>query len=100
MPASPSRILSPGAASLGSAGEPPQGIENAQGNPRSAVDRGSQNPTLTSQSPTAFIPPATNVGDLPLFCASFNESPRRIQDAGGRIRSLRQISRCPIPSPA
>jgi oxalate decarboxylase len=78
-----------GAASFGNPDEPPQGIVNTQGNPRSAVDPGPQNPTLSGQFPKAFIPPATDVGDLPLFWASFNNAPRRIQD-GGWARQVTQ----------
>jgi oxalate decarboxylase len=78
-----------GAASFGNPDEPPQGIVNTQGNPRGAVDPGPQNPTLSGQFPKAFIPPATDVGDLPLFWASFNDAPRRIQD-GGWARQVTQ----------
>ena len=78
-----------GAANFGNPDEPPQGIVNTQGNPRSAVDPGPQNPTLSGQFPKAFIPPATDVGDLPLFWASFNNAPRRIQD-GGWARQVTQ----------
>jgi len=37
---------------------------------------------LSGQFPAAFSPPTTDVGDLPQFWASFNNAPRRIQDAG------------------
>jgi oxalate decarboxylase len=70
------------AASFGNPDEPPQGVMNTKGNPRGVVDPGPQNPALTGQFPNAFTPPATDVGDLPLFWASFNDSPRRIQDGG------------------
>jgi oxalate decarboxylase len=78
-----------GAATFGNPDEPAQGIVNTQGNPRGAVDPGPQNPTLSGQFPNAFTPPATDVGDLPLFWASFNEAPRRIQD-GGWARQVTQ----------
>src|ERR1700689_4277823 len=78
-----------GAASFGNPDEPPQGIVNTQGNPRGAVDPGPQSPTLSGQFPKAFIPPATDVGDIPLFWASFNDAPRRIQD-GGWARQVTQ----------
>jgi oxalate decarboxylase len=78
-----------GAGNFGNPDEPPQGIVNTQGNPRGAVDPGPQNPTLSGQFPKAFIPPATDVGDLPLFWASFNNAPRRIQD-GGWARQVTQ----------
>jgi oxalate decarboxylase len=77
------------AATFGNPDEPAQGIVNTQGNPRGAVDPGPQNPTLSGQFPNAFIPPATDVGDLPLFWASFNDAPRRIQD-GGWARQVTQ----------
>jgi oxalate decarboxylase len=78
-----------GAATFGNPDEPAQGIVNTQGNPGSAVDPGPQNPTLTGQFPMAFTPPATDVGDLPLFWSSFNEAPRRIQN-GGWARQVTQ----------
>jgi oxalate decarboxylase len=77
------------AASFGNPDEPPQGIVNTQGNPRSAVDPGPQNPALSGQFRAAFTPPATDVGGLPEFWASFNNSPRRIQD-GGWARQVTQ----------
>jgi oxalate decarboxylase len=77
------------AASFGNPDEPPQGIVNTQGNPRSAIAPGPQNPTLSGQFPKAFTPPATDVGDLPQFWASFNNAPRRIQD-GGWARQVTQ----------
>jgi oxalate decarboxylase len=77
------------AASYGNPDEPPQGIVNTQGNPRSAVDPGPQNPALSGQFRKAFTPPATDVGDLPEFWASFNNAPRRIQD-GGWARQVTQ----------
>jgi oxalate decarboxylase len=77
------------AATFGNPDEPPQGAVNAQKNPRSAVDPGPQNPTLSRQFPNAFTPPATDVGDLALFWASFNDAPRRIQD-GGWARQVTQ----------
>jgi oxalate decarboxylase len=77
------------AASFGNPDEPPQGIVNTQGNPRSAVDPGPQNPALSGQFRAAFTPPATDVGGLPEFWASFNNAPRRIQD-GGWARQVTQ----------
>ena len=78
-----------GAANFGNPDEPPQGIANTKNNPRSSVDPGPRNPMLTVQFPRAFTPPATDVGDLPLFWASFNNAPRRIQD-GGWAREVTQ----------
>jgi oxalate decarboxylase len=77
------------AASFGNPDEPPQGIANTQRNPRSAVDPGPQNPALSGQFRAAFTPPATDVGGLPEFWASFNNAPRRIQD-GGWARQVTQ----------
>jgi oxalate decarboxylase len=77
------------AASPGNPDEPPQGLVNTQQNPRSAVDPGPQNPAISGQFPQAFTPPATDVGDLPQFWASFNNAPRRIQN-GGWARQVTQ----------
>jgi oxalate decarboxylase len=76
------------AASYGNPDEPPQGAINAK-NPGSVADPGPQNPNLASQFPSAFSPPPTDVGDLPMFWASFNNAPRRIQNGGW----ARQVTR-------
>jgi oxalate decarboxylase len=68
---------------------PPQGAVNTTGNPASAADPGPQNPALASQFPDAFSPPPTDVGDMPMFWASFNNAPRRIQN-GGWARQVTQ----------
>lgn len=75
------------AASFGNPDEPPQGAINA--NPQSLTDPGPQSPALASQFPSAKSPPATDVGDLPQFWASFNNAPRRIQN-GGWARQVTQ----------
>jgi oxalate decarboxylase len=77
------------AASFGNPDEPPQGALNTQGNPSSVADPGPNNPAITNQFPGAFSPPATDIGDLPLFWASFNNAPRRIQN-GGWARQVTQ----------
>jgi oxalate decarboxylase len=77
------------AASFGNPDEPPEGAVNTQGNPASVADPGPHDQTLTNQFPSAFSPPATGVGDLPLFWASFNNAPRRIQN-GGWARQVTQ----------
>jgi len=77
-------------ASFGNPDEPPQGAINTQGNPASVSDPGPNNPVLSGQFPGAFSPPATDVGDLPMFWASFNNAPRRIQD-GGWARQVTQL---------
>jgi oxalate decarboxylase len=77
------------AASFGNPDTPPQGQVNTTPNPSSFTDPGPQNPALSSQFPSAFSPPATDVGSSPLFWASFNNAPRRIQD-GGWARQVTQ----------
>ena len=51
-------------------------------NRESVTDPGPQSQALASQFPSAQSPPPTDVGDLPQFWASFNNAPRRIQNAG------------------
>ena len=65
----------------GNPDDPPQGAINGV-NPRSAIDPGPQNPAIRDQFPSAFSPPATDVGSMPLSWASFNNAPRRIQNGG------------------
>ena len=77
------------AASFGNPDEPPQGEINTKNHPSSVTDTGPQNPAISSQFPGAFSPPATDVGDMPMFWASFNNAPRRIQD-GGWARQVTQ----------
>lgn len=77
------------AAGYGNPDQPPQGVLNTKGNPASATDTGPQNPALASQFPDAFSPPPTDVGDMPMFWASFNNAPRRIQN-GGWARQVTQ----------
>src|ERR1700736_3311992 len=76
------------AGSFGNPDEPPQGSINAK-NPGSVTDPGPQNPAIRDQFPSAFSPPATDVGSMPLTWASFNNVPRRIQD-GGWAREVTQ----------
>jgi oxalate decarboxylase len=77
------------AQTFGNPDQPPQGAINTTGNPSSATDPGPQNPALASQFPDAFSPPPTDVGDMPMFWASFNNAPRRIQN-GGWARQVTQ----------
>ena len=77
------------AASFGNPDELPQGQINTTTNPSSFTDPGPQNPALASQFPGAFSPPPTDVGDMPMFWASFNNAPRRIQH-GGWARQVTQ----------
>lgn len=74
--------------SFGNPDDPPQGAINAK-NPRSVTDPGPQNPAIRDQFPSAFSPPPTDVGSMPLNWASFNNAPRRIQD-GGWARQVTQ----------
>ena len=76
------------AANFGNPDEPPQGAVNAT-NPSSLTDPGPQNPAIAGQFPSALSPPATDVGSLPLFWASFNNAPKRVQD-GGWARQVTQ----------
>jgi oxalate decarboxylase len=76
------------AGSFGNPDEPPQGAINAK-NRESITDPGPQSQALASQFPSAQSPPATDVGDLPQFWASFNNAPRRIQN-GGWARQVTQ----------
>src|SRR6202140_4723431 len=78
------------AASFGNPDEPPQGSINAK-NPASVTDPGPQYPAIRDQFPSAFSPPATDVGSMPLSWASFNNAPRRIQN-GGWARQVTQDS--------
>jgi oxalate decarboxylase len=78
------------AGSFGNPDEPPQGAINTKDNPASATDPGPNNPALSRQFPGAFSPPATDVGDLQMFWASFNNAPRRIQN-GGWARQMTQF---------
>jgi len=78
------------AISFGNPDDPPQGAINAA-NPRSITDPGPQNPAIRSQFPSAFSPPPTDVGSMPLSWASFNNAPLRIQN-GGWARQVTQDS--------
>jgi oxalate decarboxylase len=72
----------------GNPDDPPQGAINAK-NPASVTDPGPQNPAIASQFPSAQSPPPTDVGDMPMFWASFNNAPKRIQN-GGWARQVTQ----------
>jgi oxalate decarboxylase len=76
------------AAGFGNPDEPPQGAVNA--NAGSLTDPGPKNPALASQFPDSTSPPATDVGDMPQFWASFNNAHKRIQD-GGWARQITQV---------
>jgi oxalate decarboxylase len=75
------------AATFGNPDEPPEGAVNST--PGALSDPGPRNPTLQSQFPDAVNAPATDVGDMPQFWASFNNVHKRIQ-AGGWAREVTQ----------
>jgi oxalate decarboxylase len=75
------------AGSFGNPDEPAQGAINVDSG--SLRDPGPQNPALASQFPDAQSPPATDVGEMPQFWASFNNAHRRIQ-SGGWAREVTQ----------
>jgi oxalate decarboxylase len=76
------------AISFGNPDDPPQGAANAA-NPRSTTDPGPKNPAISDRFPSAFSPPSTDVGNLPLNWATFNNAHRRIQN-GGWAREVTQ----------
>jgi oxalate decarboxylase len=76
------------AVSFGNPDDPPQGAINAT-NRRSISDPGPQNPAIRDQFSSAFSPPPTDVGTMPLSWATFNNAPRRIQN-GGWARQVTQ----------
>src|SRR5205807_8590659 len=80
------------AATFGNPDQPAQGAINAK-NPASVTDPGPQNPTMRDQFPSAFSPPATDVGGMPQIWASFNTAPRRIQNGGW----ARQVTQADFP---
>lgn len=80
------------AGTFGNPDEPPEGAINAK-DPRAAADPGPQNPAIRDQFPSAFSPPATDVGGLPRIWASFNNAPRRIQNGGW----ARQVTQSDFP---
>src|SRR5919106_1189620 len=80
------------AAEFGNPDEPPQGAINAT-NPASLTDPGPQTPPIASQFLSAQSPPPTDVGDMPLFWASFNNAPKRIQNGGW----ARQVTQADFP---
>jgi oxalate decarboxylase len=79
------------AASFGNPDMPAEGAVNAS--PGALRDPGPQNPALASQFPNSVSPPATDVGDLPEFWASFNNAQKRIQGGGW----ARQVTQADFP---
>jgi oxalate decarboxylase len=60
---------------------PPQGAVNVA-NPSALSIPGPHDTALASAMPAFLEPPATDVGSMPQFWASFNLAPMRIQDGG------------------
>src|ERR1700739_715450 len=69
------------AASFGNPDRPPEGAINAKSK-SGLTDPGPQNPGLVKEFPSTQNPPATDVNGMPEFWASFNNSPKRIQNGG------------------
>lgn len=76
------------AASFGNPDQPPEGAVNVS-NPKALSDPGPQDPSLAVNEPAFLNPPATDVNGMPQFWASFNLSPKRIQN-GGWARQITQ----------
>ena len=76
------------AASFGNPDQPAQGAVNAKA-PGNLRDPGPQSEAIGNQFPSAQIPPATDVGGMPMDWASFNNAPKRIQN-GGWARQVTQ----------
>jgi oxalate decarboxylase len=69
------------AASFGNPDSPPEGAVNVT-IPNTLATPGPNDPSLANTMPSFLSPPATDVGSMPQFWASFNLAPRRIQDGG------------------
>jgi oxalate decarboxylase len=76
------------AASFGNPDQPAEGAVNVT-NPKALSDPGPQDPSLAGNEPAFLDPPATDVNGMPQFWASFNLSPKRIQN-GGWARQITQ----------
>jgi oxalate decarboxylase len=76
------------AASFGNPDQPAEGAVNVT-NPKALSDPGPQDPSLAGNEPAFLNPPATDVNGMPRFWASFNLSPKRIQN-GGWARQITQ----------
>jgi oxalate decarboxylase len=76
------------AASFGNPDQPAEGTVNVT-NPKALSDPGPQDPSLAGNEPAFLNPPATDVNGMPQFWASFNLSPKRIQN-GGWARQITQ----------
>jgi len=68
-------------ATFGNPDQPPEGAVNVT-NPNTLTIPGPHDAGLAGTMPAFLDPPATDVGSMPVFWASFNLAPRRIQDGG------------------
>src|SRR3981189_2162084 len=66
-------------ASFGNPDQPPQGAVNAK-TPGNLRDPGPHSDAIGKQFPSAQFPPATDVGEMPMDWASFNNAPKRVQN--------------------
>lgn len=80
------------AASFGNPDLPPEGAVNVT-DPSALTVPGPHDTALANAMPAFLDPPATDVGSSPLFWASFNLAPRRIQDGGWG----RQVTQADFP---
>jgi oxalate decarboxylase len=87
------------AASFGDPDTPPQGTVNVT-NPNTLTIPGPHDQDLAVAMPAFVDPPPTDVGSMPVFWASFNLAPRRIQDGGWGRQVTQSDSRSPAKSPA
>lgn len=76
------------AAGFGNPDRPAEGAVDVT-NPRALADPGPQDPALARNEPAFLEPPATDVNGMPMFWASFNLAPKRIQN-GGWARQITQ----------
>jgi oxalate decarboxylase len=76
------------AATFGNPDQPPEGATNVA-DPRALAIPGPHDASLAGAMPAFLDPPATDVGGMPQFWASFNLAPRRIQN-GGWARQVTQ----------
>ena len=76
------------AATFGNPDQPAEGAVNVT-NPKALTDPGPQDQGLAGNEPAFLDPPATDVNGMPQYWASFNLSPKRIQN-GGWARQITQ----------
>src|ERR1700733_4029946 len=79
------------AATFGNPDEPDEGAVNVT-NPKALIDPGPQDQGLAGNEPAFLDPPATDVNGMPQYWASFNLSPKRIQNGGWARRLVAVMS--------